>query len=88
VLRLLWGGGMVEYHGQHFDFPPLADLARTGGHVPVYLGGAAPVALERAARPADGWIGAGNLPDEVPPLLAEFARLRRRRDAITSPSRR
>ncbi len=44
--------------------------------MPVFLGGAAPVALERAARRADGWIGAGNLPEEVPALLAEFARLR------------
>jgi hypothetical protein len=21
VMRLLWSGSMVEYHGQHFDFP-------------------------------------------------------------------
>ena len=76
VLRLLWRGGMVEYHGQHFDFPPLQISPAPHAPVPIFLGGAAPVALERAARKADGWIGAGNLPDEVPALLAEFARLR------------
>jgi alkanesulfonate monooxygenase SsuD/methylene tetrahydromethanopterin reductase-like flavin-dependent oxidoreductase (luciferase family) len=35
------------------------------------------VALKRAAVKADGWIGAGNTPAEVPGLLGEFRRLRR-----------
>ncbi len=30
----------------------------------------------RTARKADGWIGAGNTPDEVPAILAELSRLR------------
>jgi probable F420-dependent oxidoreductase len=77
VLRLLWRGGMVEYHGQHFDFPPLQISPAPSAPVPIYLGGTARVALARAARKADGWIGAGNAPEEVPGLLAEFARLRR-----------
>jgi alkanesulfonate monooxygenase SsuD/methylene tetrahydromethanopterin reductase-like flavin-dependent oxidoreductase (luciferase family) len=45
--------------------------------IPVWLGGAAPRALRRAAAIADGWIGTGNHPDEVPALLAELQRLRR-----------
>jgi probable F420-dependent oxidoreductase len=77
VLRLLWRGGMVEYHGQHFDFPALQVSPAPQEPVRIFLGGAAPVALERAARRADGWIGAGNLPEEVPALLAEFTRLRK-----------
>jgi probable F420-dependent oxidoreductase len=77
VLRLLWGGGMVEFHGTHFDFPPLQISPAPEASVPIFLGGTAPVALERAARKADGWIGAGNLPEEVPGLLAELDRLRR-----------
>lgn len=76
VLRLLWGGGMVEYHGTHFDFPPLQVSPAPSEPVPVFLGGAAAVALERVARRADGFIGTGNLPEEVPALLAELARLR------------
>jgi alkanesulfonate monooxygenase SsuD/methylene tetrahydromethanopterin reductase-like flavin-dependent oxidoreductase (luciferase family) len=68
---------MVEYHGQQLDFPPLQISPAPEKSVPVFLGGTAPIALERAARKADGWIGAGNLPEEVPALLAEFNRLRR-----------
>jgi alkanesulfonate monooxygenase SsuD/methylene tetrahydromethanopterin reductase-like flavin-dependent oxidoreductase (luciferase family) len=44
--------------------------------VPIFTGGVAPVALRRAAQKADGWIGAGNTPEEVPAILAEFRRLR------------
>jgi alkanesulfonate monooxygenase SsuD/methylene tetrahydromethanopterin reductase-like flavin-dependent oxidoreductase (luciferase family) len=44
--------------------------------VPIFTGGTAPVALKRAAEKADGWIGAGNTPEEVPGILTEFRRLR------------
>jgi probable F420-dependent oxidoreductase len=77
VLRRLWAGGMVEHHGTFFDFPALQISPAPPQGVPVFLGGTAPVALKRAAHKAQGWIGAGNAPDEVPAILAEFARLRR-----------
>lgn len=77
VLRKLWGGGMVEHHGALIDFPPLQISPAPQRPVPIYTGGAAPVALQRAAAKADGWIGAGNTPEEVPGILAEFRRLRR-----------
>lgn len=76
VLRKLWDGGMVEHHGRFYDFPALQISPEPPHGVPVFLGGAAPVALERAAYKAEGWIGAGNMPDEVPGILAEFKRLR------------
>ena len=66
VLQLLWRGGMVEYHGTHFDFPPLQISPAPDAPVPIFLGGASTAALARTARKADGWIGAGNTPDEVP----------------------
>jgi alkanesulfonate monooxygenase SsuD/methylene tetrahydromethanopterin reductase-like flavin-dependent oxidoreductase (luciferase family) len=77
VLRKLWGGGMVEYHGKHFDFPLLQISPAPDKTVPIYTGGANPLALQRTARIADGWIGAGNTPEEVPALMAELKRLRR-----------
>lgn len=77
VLRKLWGGGMVEHHGALIDFPPLQISPAPQRTVPIFTGGASPVALKRAAVKADGWIGAGNTPAEVPGLLAEFRRLRR-----------
>ena len=76
VLRKLWGGGMVEHHGALIDFPPLEISPAPERPVPIYTGGAAPVALKRAATKADGWIGAGNTPEEVPGILAELRRLR------------
>jgi probable F420-dependent oxidoreductase len=77
VLRKLWGGGMVEHHGALIDFPPLQISPAPQRTVPIFTGGASAVALKRAAVKADGWIGAGNTPAEVPGLLAEFRRLRR-----------
>lgn len=77
VLRKLWGGGMVEHHGALIDFPPLQISPAPQRTVPIFTGGASAVALKRAAAKADGWIGAGNTPAEVPALLAEFRRLRR-----------
>ena len=77
ALRRLWGGGMVEYHGALIDFPPLEISPAPARTIPIFTGGAAAVALKRAALKADGWIGAGNSPEEVPGILAEFTRLRR-----------
>lgn len=76
VLRKLWAGGMVQHHGALIDFPSLQISPAPQRTVPIFTGGVAPVALKRAALKADGWIGAGNTPEEVPGLLAEFRRLR------------
>jgi len=77
ILRKFWQGGMVEHHGPFFDFPALEISPAPGRPVPIFTGGANPAALKRAAYTADGWIGAGNTPDEVPALTAELKRLRR-----------
>lgn len=77
VLRKLWAGGMVEHHGTHIDFPPLEVAPAPPAPVPIYTGGNSAAALRRAARLADGWIGAGHTPEAVPALLAELGRLRR-----------
>jgi probable F420-dependent oxidoreductase len=76
VLRKLWQGGMVEHHGRHISFPPLEVSPAPPAPVPVYVGGNSPAALRRAARLADGWIGAGHSPMDVPSLLAEITQLR------------
>lgn len=62
VIRALWRDETTEYHGQVIDLP------RTGFRLkpiqdpgpPIWLGGAAPAALERAARIGDAWMGSGN----------------------------
>lgn len=77
VLKILWTGEMVEYHGEHFDFPRVR-LSPAPPEPPlVYIGGASEPALRRAARMGDGYIGAGTAPEDVPRLLARLRELRR-----------
>jgi len=76
VMLGLWTGEMFEYHGEFFDFDRIVVSPRPAHPIPLYFGGAAPIALRRTARIGDGWIGAGNTPEEVPGLMAELARLR------------
>ena len=76
VLRKLWMGGMVEHHGRFFDFPALQIAPAPKKTVPIWMGGASEPALRRTANLCDGWLGAGNTSEEVPPLLAKLSRLR------------
>ena len=76
VLRGLWTGEFHEYHGEFFDWDPIVVSPKPTHPVPIYFGGAAPVALRRTARVGDGWIGAGNTLEDAPKVLAELARLR------------
>ncbi len=75
ILRRFWRDGIVEFHGKHFDFPRVQISPAPGREIPIIVGGAAPVALRRAAR-HDGWIGAGNTLEEAPRVLGELARHR------------
>lgn len=77
VVRKLQAGGYVEHHGEFFDFPELAITPAPDAPVPIYIGGDSKLALRRAARLGDGWIGAGNSIDEVPAILDELSALRR-----------
>ncbi len=76
VLQKLWSGDMVEHHGEHFDFPRVQLSPAPPAPPPVYIGGASEVALRRAARLGDGYIGAGTAPEDVPQLLGRLHALR------------
>lgn len=76
VIHKLWRGGMVEHQGEHYSFPRLQITPAPPAPPPVYVGGTNPAALRRAAQRADGWIGAGNSPAEVPAVLARLRALR------------
>ncbi len=65
VLRKLWAGGMVEHHGEFFDFPRLQMSPAPPAPLPILIGGLSRAALRRAARLGDGWLGPGQTPDEV-----------------------
>jgi probable F420-dependent oxidoreductase len=65
VLRSLWQGGMVEYHGKFYDFEPVNMSPAPAEPVPVLVGGHSEVALRRAARIGDGWMGTYYTLDEL-----------------------
>lgn len=77
ILRLLWGGGMVEYHGDFYDFDRLEMSPVPKQPVPVLVGGLSEPALRRAARIGDGWIAVQHSTDELRELLGKLQQLRR-----------
>lgn len=58
VIKLVLAGGMVEFHGQFYDFDRLQMSPAPSLPVPFYVGGHTDVALKRAARIGDGWTSA------------------------------
>lgn len=58
VLKLILDGGMVEHHGEFYDFDRLQMSPAPTDPVPFYVGGHTDVALRRAARVGDGWTSA------------------------------
>lgn len=76
VLRTLWSGGFVEYHGTYYDFPSL-DIAPTPTEpIPIYIGGTSELALRRAAAIGDGWIGMYGTVDELREQIGALRRFR------------
>jgi probable F420-dependent oxidoreductase len=72
LLRALLSGEAVYHHGTHFDADGVRILPAPAEPVPIYLGGYTDVALRRAARLADGWIGRMSHPYELDPVLARL----------------
>lgn len=58
ILKLILGGGMVEFHGKHYDFAKLQMSPAPTKPVPLYLGGHELPGLKRAAKYGDGWSSA------------------------------
>ena len=85
AMRLLWSGDMVEYHGEFFDFPRVQMTPPPPGPVPIWIGGANPRALRRAAQRCDGWLGAGNTLADALAIADELTRLRSESDRQGEP---
>ena len=62
VLRALWTEEKASYSGSlhNFEGAYLQPKPVQKPHPPIWIGARTPVALERAARIGDGWIGAGS----------------------------
>ncbi len=76
ILRLILGGGMVEYHGKHFGFDRLQMSPAPSEPVPIYVGGHTEAGLRRAARVGDGWTSAMMRFSELQQTIARLAQLR------------
>ncbi len=76
IMQGLWRGDYFEYHGSHFDFDPIVISPKPQQPIPLFFGGTAEVALRRAARVGQGWIGAGNTPEEIPGVMNRINELR------------
>jgi probable F420-dependent oxidoreductase len=77
IIRLLMGGGMVEFHGKYYDFDRLTMAPVPKKRIPIYVGGTTPPALRRAARYGDGWLGIVHTMEEIKGLVGELNALRR-----------
>ncbi len=62
VLREFWTKPRASFQGATWSFSdlPMEPKPLKHPHPPVWLGGGSPSAIRRAARVADGWIGAGS----------------------------
>jgi probable F420-dependent oxidoreductase len=85
VLRLILGGGMVEYHGEFFDFDKLQMSPAPTEPVPIYVGGHSPAGLKRAARVGDGWTSAMMRFDELRDTIITLGKLRADHDRADVP---
>ncbi len=67
VIRALWGGEAVDFEGQHYTLRgvKLSPAPVQRPRPPLWVGGFAPAAPRRAARLADGYIGTGEMSEQV-----------------------
>ena len=76
VMRQAWTGRMVEHRGRFFEHGPLQMSPAPAEPIPIYFGGISKVALSRAARLGQGWMGTGQTPEQAVELCQTLARLR------------
>jgi alkanesulfonate monooxygenase SsuD/methylene tetrahydromethanopterin reductase-like flavin-dependent oxidoreductase (luciferase family) len=77
VMRKLWAGGMVEHHGNYYDFDRLQMSPAVEGRIPIIVGGLSEPALRRAARLGDGWTSDIHSTDELREIAGTLASYRK-----------
>lgn len=75
VMRKLWVGGMVEHHGEFYDFDRLEMSPVPRQAIPIYVGGLSKPALRRAAR-NDGWLSDLHSTAELKEIVEQLRALR------------
>jgi probable F420-dependent oxidoreductase len=76
ILRLILGGGMVDYQGEFYAFDKLRMSPAPSEPVPIYVGGHTEPGLRRAARVGDGWSSAMITFDDLRATVDRLHKLR------------
>ncbi len=91
ALRALWQGGWVSWQGTYYQVPELMLEPHPSQPVPILCGGESDVALKRAARDCDGWVGTAYVWDDAVAIvgrlrdyLRQYGRLDQPFDIIVS----
>jgi probable F420-dependent oxidoreductase len=87
VMRTLWRGGMVEHHGDHYDFGPVQMSPAPERPIPIYGGGVSDAALRRAATQCDGWASEIQTSAELETILAKLRAYRADSERADRPLR-
>jgi len=77
ALRALWQGGWVSWNGRYYQVPELMLEPHPSTPVPILCGGESEVALRRAARLCDGWVGTAYAWDDAVGYVQKLTALRR-----------
>ncbi len=77
ALRELWRGGWVSWHGEYYQVREMMVEPHPPSPVPILCGGESEVALRRAARLCDGWVGYAYGWDESVGYARRLTELRR-----------
>jgi probable F420-dependent oxidoreductase len=77
ALRQLWRGGWVSWQGEYYQVPQMMVEPHPPSRVPILCGGESEVALRRAARLCDGWVGYAYGWDESVGYATRLTELRR-----------
>jgi probable F420-dependent oxidoreductase len=85
VMRQAWTGRMVEHRGRFFSHGPLQMSPAPEQPIPIYFGGISKLALSRAARLGQGWMGTGQTPEQALELCETLARLRQEAGRASEP---
>ncbi|MGE2688287.1 TIGR03619 family F420-dependent LLM class oxidoreductase [Mycolicibacterium pulveris] len=85
VIKLVLGGGMVEFHGEFYDFDRLQMSPAPSAPVPFYVGGHTDVALRRAARVGDGWSSAMLTGEQIAETIDKLKKLLAENDRAADP---
>ena len=85
ALRVLWRGGWVSWEGEHYQIPEMMIEPHPQNPVPILCGGESGLALRRAARHCDGWVGTAYRWDDAVQIVERLHGYRRQYGRADEP---